>query len=292
MQERIFGWTLVSASIFFAACGAGTRISIKRDGYEAVKTVAVVEYTVPPTIEYKDNPRAGQKSSLLKTVVKMIATIDSGKAAATAHEAFSEALNEQGLSFRVLPAAEVRANAAFSALAPAPAAQEEPAAAQGGFKGAIGSFMKSVKASLGPVKGVAPEGLNAYGLTSGWPKGSALTGGAQEKEYLRQAARALNVDAVLVVNDQGFSLSCTACAGAVGNMNGAGSTGSAFSTALVGRDGEVLMEASEWFATSGASAVMAMSSINPLEHEKLFKAHGKKTAAVFAALVKKKLGKT
>lgn len=292
MKGRVWGLALVSASIFFTACGAGTRLSIKRDRYEAVKTVAVVEYTVPPTIEYKENPRAAQKSSLLKTVIKMVATVDPGKAATTAHEAFCEALNEQGLSFRVLPTSALRGNAAFGALAaPAPAA-EEPAAAQEGLKGKFGSLLKTVKASWGPVKGVGPSGLRAYGLASGWPKGSALTGGETEKEYLRQAVQALGVDAVLVVNDQGFSLSCTACAGAVGNMNGAGSTGSAFAAALVDKNGDVLMEASEWFATSGASAVMAMSSVNPLEHEKLFKAHGRKMAAVFGALVKKNLGKS
>ena len=279
---------VVAAAVLLSACGAGTKLVMQREKYDGIKKIAVVEYTVPHSIEYKENPRKPQGSSLLRTIVKALSTADPVKAATVANEAFCEEINGQGLSFTVLAPAEVKANPAFAALVVPPPAEAEPEAApSSAIRGAFNSFVKNVKASMTAPRGVAAEGMNTYGLAANWPKGSALTGAEAEKKYLMDAARALNVDAVLVVNDQGFSFSCTACAGAVGNMNGAASTGSAFSAALVDRNGEVVLEASEWFNITGTSAVMAMSSVNPLEHEKLFKAHGRKTADLLAAIIKK-----
>lgn len=291
MRTRMSLVLVVAAAAALSACGAGTKMVMQREKYDSIKKIAVVEYTVPQNIDYKENPRKPAGGGLLQIVFKTLAKIDAAKAATLSHEAFCEEINTQGLSFQVLTPAEVKANTDFTALVTPPAAEPEEAQPKGAISGAFGSFVKGLKASMGSARGVAPEGMNAYGLTAKWPKGSALTGGDAEKKYLMDAARALNVDAVLAINDQGFSLSCTACAGAAGNMNGAGSTGSAFAAALVDRDGNVVMEASEWFATSGTSAVMAMSSINPLEHEKLFKAHGRKTANLIAALIKKETTK-
>lgn len=285
-------WLLPAAALLSGACGVGSKVVVKRSRYDGIKTVAVVEYTVPQAIEYKENPREASGGGILRQLAKQLAKGDGTRAAAAAHASFCEALGAQELGWRVLSAEEMASAPGFAALVKKAPAPEPAEAAQGGMKKALGSFMKAAKSMLTGPKPVGPGYLNHYKLVEEWKELSALTGGGGEKRYLREAAAALGVDAVLVVNDPGFSFSCVGCVGTTGSMNGAASTGSAFVASLIDADGDTVLDMREWFAINGTTAIMAMSAVNPLEHDQLFQAHGRKMAAVFGAALKKALKKS
>ena len=93
-----------------------------------------------------------------------------------------------------------------------------------------------------------------------------------------RAARALNVDAVMLLTDSGYSFVCDACIGGTG----AASTGSAFSSTMIDRNGKVILVLRQWFLVSKGSSVVAAYIVNPLQWDSLFREHGKKLATVWA----------
>jgi len=78
---------------------------------------------------------------------------------------------------------------------------------------------------------------------------------------------------------------CEICIGG----SGVASTGSAFTATIMTRSGNVVLNMQEWFATTDAQAAMLADIINPLQHDSLFKEHGRKMAVVLAAAMQEGL---
>lgn len=288
LKSNLKLFAVVVFGMLFTGCSMGKAV-VQKESIAEVKRVAVVLYTIPMDIELKRDPKdttSGNDSSLwgaAKALARAAGRADGTKAANLAHETFSEALNTQELSFEVMTQADMRANKAFTDLySPPPPPKEES------VMKSVGSFMKSAFIPpKGPVfeKGAAPTGFNQYGLVADWEKGSGLLGIPEEKKYIMDAIKALHVDAAIVINDPGYSFVCKACMGGTGSAT----TGSAFTTSMVNRDGEVILDMREWFLTTEAGAAMYAYIVNPLQQEKLFKEHGRKMAIVFANFLKKSL---
>lgn len=265
---------LYLCSLFLLASCGSMQTKMDSDKVKSIKTAAVVIYSVPESIEYKSDPRDPNKGLLAKLVAA--ATKKNGaKAAKVSYTTFVEQLNQEELPFQVLDAKAVTTSPKLAEL-------YSPPRQEAGKKG----MLSKMTGLLGgkKVKAVSPPRLNQYGLSK-WTKGSALTGAKGEKEYIKKAIEALNVDAAIVVNDPGFSFSCEACVGSTG----AASTGSGFNVSIVTRDGTTALDLQEYFLTTDAQAAMATGVVNPLQQESLFKEHGKKMAKVFADVLKDKL---
>ena len=290
LKSNLKLFSIVVFGMLFAGCSTGKAV-LKKDNIVQVKKVAVVLYTTPLEIEQRDNPRktvSGSDSSLwgaVKELARAAGKGDGPQAATLAHESFSEALNRQGLSFEVMTQTEMRANKVFTDLYSPPAPPKEKETES------VGSFLKSTfLPPKGPkfAVGAAPAGFNQYGLIGDWNQGSGLLGTLEEKKYIMDAIKALNVDAAIVINDPGYSFVCKACIGGTGSA----STGSAFTTSMVSKDGDVILDMREWFAYTEADAIITSYIVNPLQTEKLFKEHGRKMAIVFADFLKKSLNET
>lgn len=267
---------LLGAMLILAGCSFG-KAAIDKKAMDKVKTVAVVVYTVPKNIKYRSDPKDDAASLL--AIAAAISGNQYGKgtvAATTAHKEFINTLRKQKLPFKIVAYKAMKKNAKLKRLYTKPKVQKE------GNTGMLGSLFAPRSNNL---DGSAPKGLNQYGLSDKWTQGKALTGKEGEKEYLQQAIKALNVDAVLVINDPGFSFSCEACIGS----SGAASTGSAFIAALVGPSGNEIVRVREWFATTDAQAPMLAGIVAPNQHKRLFKEHGKRMAVVFADYLKGEL---
>ncbi len=275
----------ISAILIIAGCSAG-KMSIKKEEYAKVKRVAVVLYSTPSSITMKSNPRETDNSIVLSM---MGVDGDGDKAATLAHETFVETLNNQGLGFTTISAADTRSNPKVAALytqQKAPEKKAETPKAEGLF----GSMMAKVKDAVGDHmanRSSGPEGLKNFGLAADWSKGKAVVGSVGEMDYIKQTIAALDVDAALIINDPGFSFVCEFCAG----NSGAASTGSAFLAAMVDRNGNQILTMREWFATTDAQAMMSAGVVNPLQHDHLFKEHGRKMAVVFADYLKENMPK-
>jgi len=267
-----------------ATAGCAPKFTLNKAQYENIKTVAVVEYTVPSRIEFRKDPtkKSGGKITLTdvaKAALKMLVG-DGTKAATEAHKSFIETLNKEGLTFVTISPEEMYANPDFTALHK-PAAM--PVADDDGS--VMGKFGSMIKKQMAADPGKSPKMLNSYGLTPNWSAGTALNGKGVETKYLLDSIKALRVDAVIVVNDPGFSFSCEFCGGGTG----AASTGSAYIVTMVGRNGEVILEIKEWFATTDEQAALVAGVVNPLEQNDLYREHGRKTARVFAKFLKEAL---
>ncbi|MBU3917379.1 hypothetical protein KKA14_17745 [bacterium] len=268
-----------------ASCGGATKFDKAR--IASISKVAVVVYTVPDKIEYKEDPKEEKGGlslqAVAKAVAKDLATGKGEEAATISLEAFINTINQQGLPFEVISKKEMMSNSEFTKLYIPPVKEEKPAGVAGMAMGMLGGGAS--------ITGVGPVNLNAYGLQDNWWEGQALTGGGNEMEYIKSAIEALNVDAALVINDRGYSFSCKACVGAGGVMNGNASTGSAFIVSLVAKDGAVLANIRQWFGSTSGGAAMVSSMVNPLQHTGLYQAHGEKTAMLFAEEFKAALTK-
>jgi hypothetical protein len=129
----------------------------------------------------------------------------------------------------------------------------------------------------------APDRLPQFGLPDNWDGGNPLTGSKEEREYLKKAMEALNVDAAIVVADLGYTFSCRFCVGTDSlGYNGTGSTGSAYVAAIVNRDLQPILAQREYFRSTSATAAVVANVILPRFHDGLYKAHGSRTAEVFA----------
>ena len=290
-MNRNFEWSPAKAVLFALALGAmffltgcGTA-KINKAELAKVKTAAVVVFTVPTQIEYWEDPR-NHSRSLLAAVIKAAAAGDGVRAATVSYGTFTEALNRQGLPFKVLSEANVKSSAAFRALV---AEVQSGQAAKGAKKGSslisitIGFSQQRV------VDGSAPEGLVEFGLVSEkhWSQADPLAGTEKERTFIIKSIAALGVDAAIVVADPGFAFACEVCVGGTG----AGSTGSAFMVGIFNRQGAPILAMRQWFATTDEQAAMAAYIVNPLEHEDLFAEHGRKMASEFGIQFKEVMSK-
>jgi len=268
---------------FIAACSFGKN-TVNVEEVKKINKVAVIMYTVPEQISYRADARDSSKG-LLAALAESAIGKTGNKAADTAVKTFTETLQKQGLSFEVMAHADVVSNENFVALYK-PVIEVEKQVDEG-FLGKSLSFLGSMSGSKTTV-GAAPDNMNQYGLVAAWSGDTALTNKEGESEYIRQALEALKVDAVIVVNDAGFSFSCEACVGMSGAMSGVASTGSAFNATLITRSGPV-MNIREWFATTDEQGAMLAGIVDPTEHTELFAEHGRKMAQVYADAVKESL---
>lgn len=267
---------LVAAGLALVLSGCAKSV-VDKPQLAKVKTVAVLLYTTPTEITYRNDPRDAKSKSLLQAVVGAAAAGKGDVAAEDAYVTFTETLQQQKLPFRVLSASEVRDNPGFKEIdAPrfsyvvAPKTGLSSSLAMVGFK------------SPEREEGSAPKGMPQFGLPAGWGA-SPLTGSKDEKEYLMRAMKALNVDAAIVVADPGMGWGCNACVGTdTLGWTGVGSTTSAYVAIIVNPDVQVILAQQEWFKVGDGSGAMTLNAVNPLEHEKVFKGHGTKMARVFA----------
>ena len=272
-------WVLpaIIAVIGMAACGKS--ILMDKAALGKVKTVAVIGYTTPTTIKFRDNPRE-DKEPLLAMVINAALGSNGSKAATLAHGTFINELNNQGLSFRFLTRSEMMGNAEFRNLAKkmrdlSLAAQAKKLRSGGVMGAALGMLSGG---DSGPRPGASPDGMPQFGLLGGYKLSGTVKRTTDELDYMNRSAKALNVDAVMLVDDSGYSFSCDACIGGTGSA----STGSAFLATMIDRNGKTILELRQWFATSKGSAVVAGYVVNPLQWDKLFRAHGQKMAVEWA----------
>lgn len=261
-----------------------------------VKTVAVVLYTVPISIQYRDDPKESKRTGL--QMLAAAANANNGARAATlAEKGFIDRINTYGLRFKVMSQADMMHNARFQAVATRALAdiakakrEREQAASQNAASKVIG-FLGSVAKASGDNpfnEGVGPEGLPQYGLAPDWSGAdSALMGAPGEIEYIKQSIAALGVDAALVINDPGMSFTCQACVGGTGTAT----TGSAFLVTMVNAQGKPILQMRQWFAFGDGTGTMVNYIVNPLQEDPLFTGHGQKTAQVFASFYQEKGGK-
>lgn len=267
---------LLLATTVTALAGCGTARKFEKTKVKSVKNVAVVIYTVPQTISYSSNSREAGSKGLLASAMGAAGAGSGADAATLSHKTFIENMqNAKDLPFTVMSYKDMMANKNFRSLYTPPKEEKKSALTSAlGFIG-VGKKIKD---------GAAPANLNQYGIAP-WEIGTAISGTEEEMVYIKKAIAALNVDAVLVINDPGFSFSCEACIA----QSGAASTGSAFNATLLTKDGDIIMDIHEYFLTTDAQAAMVTGAVNPLQHESLFKEHGKKTAVVLAKFISKEL---
>ena len=272
--------TLLLPVMLTACFGKNT---VKVEEVKKVKSVAVIMYTVPQDIYYKDDAREGGKSGLALLAEAVIGN-SGNQAANAAVETFTGELRKQGLSFSVMPYSDVVSNAKFAALYKPfsyPKKKTE--------EGALGMALSFLSAGANQVtRATSPKNMSHFGLAPIWSADTALTNKPGENDYIKKAIEALKVDGVLVINDTGFSFSCEACIGIGGSMSGVASTGSAFNATLITRSGPV-MNIREWFGTTDEQATMVAGIVDPTEYDNLFKEHGKRMAEVFAEAAKESL---
>lgn len=271
-------YVALSLSVLLSACSLGKN-TVNLNEVKKVKSVAVIMYTVPEQIVYRDDVKKSSTSQLAEDLIGK----NGGEAANAAVISFTETLQKQGLPFKVMTNAEVMSNADFVALYK-PATVEKKKV-DDSLLGQTLSFLATPKPSY---LGSGPVNMNQYGLVTAWGADTALTGKPGEDAYIKKAIEALKVDAVLVVNDTGFSFSCEACIGIGDSMSGAASTGSAFNATLITRSGPV-MNIREWFGTTDDQAPMLMGIVDPTEHTALFEEHGRRMAEVFSVAVKEEM---
>lgn len=261
------------------ACSFGKN-TVDVEAVKKIKTVAVIMYTVPEQIVYRGDPRE-KSASLLAALTETAIGKNGSDAANAAVRTFTETLQKQGLPFDVMSHSKVISNAKFAALYNPVSAVEKKA------DSGVMSFLGSLSGSKITVA-TAPAKMNQYGLVRDWRGDTALTKKAGEADYIKKAIEALKVDAVMVVNDMGFTFSCEACVGVSSAMSGVASTGSAFNATLMTRTGSV-MNIREWFGTTDKQGAMLAGIVNPLEHKGLFEEHGRRMAEVYAEAAKESL---
>ncbi|MDH5751307.1 MAG: hypothetical protein OEZ59_02670 [Deltaproteobacteria bacterium] len=274
-----------------------SRVEFDKSGIEKIGKLAVILYTVPESINYRDNPQDPPKKGLLQMATEMATANNGPTAASVAQKSFIENLNSKGLSFKAISQDEMMGNKAYRELATkkvqkqeeekAAAKKEQDSSSAGKALGMLSSLSSAMGNNPGN-EGASPEGIPNWGLAPSWSGApSAIQGGADEKKFIKEAIAALGVDGAMIINDPGMSFSCDACIGGTGS----GSTGSAFLATIVDKEGNVALEMRQWFAVSSGNAAMVTYAVNPLQHENLFTGHGEKMARVFSEYYKEEGGK-
>ncbi len=261
--------------VVLVSCGSAT---VKKDEMASIKKVAIVTYSIPQKIEFRDDPKEANKAGLMelvKMVAKGVTEADPTKAAELSYNEFVKSINSSPkLQFKTLTLEELRKNVKFQELVTATMKIDAPAPAQAeGWLGKLQSLSGS-SAAQGPNSTTVP-GIATFGISKSWNE-NALINSEKEKEFLKKAQEILQVDAVMVINDMGYSFSCEACVGGTGSA----STGSAFNVSLVKNNTNV-MNVRQWFSFSKASTPILAGIVPPNMHEKLFAAHGAKMANEF-----------
>ena len=274
-----------------SGCSGNKKFVYNQDAMQKTKTVAVLIYAAPPTIEYRSDPTKVEEDSFLQSLVKAATANNGGQAATLAQASFIQTINDNKFVFKVLTREDMFANAAYQKVASkyynlTQVVEEEPEQSALEIAGDIFGFgKKEVPTSL---PSVGAEGQPAYGLALDWSTApSALIGTPEETAYIKESIQALGVDAALIINDWGYAFSCDACMGGTGT----GSSSTAFLASLVNANGEVIMNMREWFVTTPTTAPMVGYIINPFQHESLFKGHGTRMATVFMDYYKESTAK-
>ena len=264
------GWlgiSIISSLLLLMGCAA----IINKPKIQAVKSAAVVLFTVPIQIEFRDESKKSRQK-LLQALAQALTIGDGARAATLSHQTFTETLRKQGLPFKVLTVAETRGVPAFSALYRPPETKEEKS--EPVFK---------LSFEMGPAPGVAPgaapEGFNSYGLVQEWATWNPLVGSEEEAKYIRAVIKALHVDAIIAIADPGYSFGCDICSG---GSSGTASTRSKFMGAMVDREGEVILKMQGSFSSTDEEGALLAGSVNPMAHAELFAEHGREMAVLFA----------
>ena len=283
-------------SVLTSGCSI-SRVEFDQEAMNGMKKVAVILFTVPPSINYRDDPKEPGGKSLIQAVSEAATANNGPRAASVAQKSFIDNINKKGIALKLMTQEEMMSNQKFVAVAKEAydKIQAEKAKAKAELeKSSVGkalSMLSAFSAATGDnhgTEGAGPEGLPNYGLPSVWKSAeSARTNMPGEKEYIMQAMQALGADGALIINDPGMSFSCDACIGGTGS----GSTGSAFLVTLVNAKGESILEMRQWFLVSSGDAAMLAYAVNPLQHEGLFIGHGEKMARVFVDYYKEEGGK-
>lgn len=281
-------FTVLSYSMVLIISCATWTVKVDKENVYKIKKVALVMYTVPTEIKYREDPKKKTPKSLKDIAIAVAQKASYGdgiKAATISYKSFVDELNKQGLHFKILGYNEVVNNKQFAALYKPPKTDVK--------KTAMGSAMGMLGFGGGPKQGAAPEGINQFGISDdAWAMKTALMGSDEEKKYLEEALKALDIDGILVIQDTGFSFTCKGCAGPVGGpMSGVASSGSSFIATLFDKNLNPVINLKEYFLTTPANAPMVANIILPTLHDKLFIEHGKKMAIVYADKVKEALKK-
>lgn len=275
-KSRAFVWLIAALAATIAIAGCGKSVIMDKAALSKVKTVAVIGFTTPQIIKFRDNPRE-DKEPLLAMAINAAMPANGPKAATLAHQNFVNDLNRKRLGFRVLTQSEMMANSEFRKLAMEVRDRSLEAQAKESSSGGLGKMLSMFGGSPGPKPAASPDGMPQFGLVGGYGT-EEIKRSKDEQDYMRLATKALNVDAVMLLTDSGYSFVCDACVGGTG----AASTGSAFSSVMMDRDGKVILALRQWFAVSKGSSVVAAYVVNPLQWDSLFREHGKKLATVWA----------
>ena len=275
------------STISLMACTA-SRVDWDKAGMRETKKVAVILFTVPPTINYLDDPQDRRSIPFLSKMANEALGKTGGQAATQAQKGFIEELNKSGLRFSVMTPGEMMANEKFKAVLAKyaiPEVVEEPKKKDEGLMGTALSFLGT---GGDDNAGMGPEGYPNFGLAPGWSsQPSALMNAEKEMDYIKESIQALGVDAVIAVNDPGMSYGCEFCIGGTGS----GTTGSAFLITIIDSEGEGILEMRQWFFYGGSSVVLAAYVVNPLQLDTLYLGHGTKMAKVFSEYYKEEGGK-
>lgn len=267
---------LLALLTVLASCGSA---SFKKEEVTSIKKVAIVAYSIPEKIEFRDDPKEQNKPGLMdlvKVVAKNFTEVDGKKAAELSYNEFVKSINTSPtLPFKALTLEDLRKNVQFQELVKSTQKKETPAAAVADT-GWMGKLQSLAVSNEGP-SSTTLEGIATFGIDKNWSDSDALMKTEDEKAFLKKSFEILNVDAIMVINDMGYSFSCEACVAGTGSA----STGSAFNVTLINKDMKSVMNVRQWFGFSKASAPIVTGIIPPPMYEKLFTAHGGKMASEF-----------
>lgn len=269
----------IASLLLLVGCGSA---KIKKEEVLKIKKVAIIAYSVPATIEFKDDPREGKKEAglmdLVKVVAKSYAAPDSTKAAELSYNEFVKNINASTkLPFKTMTLADLKKNKKFQELVVSMMKADAPVVAETQASGWMGKLQSFATTQNNEPTSNTVTGLATFGLDKDWRDSSALMKTKTETDFIQKALEVLGVDAVMIVNDMGFSFSCEACIGGTGSA----STGSAFNASLITKDMKSAMDLRQWFGFSKASTPIVAGIVPPNMHEKLFIAHGAKMATEF-----------
>lgn len=272
-MKNVLFLTLLS---ILASCGSAT---FKKEEVTSIKKVAIVAYSIPEKIEFRDDPKQENKPGimdLVKVVAKSFTEVDGKKAAELSYNEFVKSINTSpNLPFKALTLEELRKNSKFQELVNSTLKKEAPVAAES--TGWMGKLQSLASTNEDVRSSTTVAGIATFGIDKNWKDADALVKTEEEKEFLKKSLEILNVDAIMVINDMGYSFSCEACIAGTGSA----STGSAFNVTLINKDMKSVMNVRQWFGFSKASAPIVTGIIPPPMYEKLFIAHGGKMASEF-----------
>ncbi|MDQ7058371.1 MAG: hypothetical protein Q9N62_08015 [Ghiorsea sp.] len=92
---------LLLAIGLFSGCSGNKKFVYNQDAMQKTKTVAVLIYAAPPTIEYRSDPTKVEEDSFLQSLVKAATANNGAQAATLAQQTFIQTINDnRGLCLR------------------------------------------------------------------------------------------------------------------------------------------------------------------------------------------------